>query len=408
MKKSLCRISKCDDLINVFDLGSHFMCGEFPNSPNQKIEKGSLALGWSPSSGLLQLSEERDITSMYGENYGYRSGLNLSMVSHLTKKVNYLIELSTIKNKKCVLDIGSNDGTLLANYPKDVLRIGIDPTIIKYSKFYEENIIKVPKFFSEETFNNVSEGNKADIITSISMFYDLPDPNLFVENIRAVLSQEGIWNLEQSYMPSMLRTNSYDTVCHEHLEYYSLYVIKNLMEKNKLRIIDVVFNRINGGSFSVTVCHEDAKYQSNTPIINWMLKQEDRMNLNSPFPYREFERKAYSHRSDLKDLIKAIKNSNKRIAGYGASTKGNVLLQFCELNAKDIYGIAEVNEDKFNKYTPGSNIPINSEEEIKSSNPEFMLVLPWHFRETIIEREKDFLRMGGKLIFPLPEIEIVG
>ena len=408
MNNCLCRISKRDDLINVFDLGNHYMCGEFPSSPNENIDKGKLSLGWSPSSGLLQLSENRDITSMYGQNYGYRSGLNLSMVSHLQNKVNYLYELCTIENKKCVLDIGSNDGTLLSKYPSDILKIGIDPTIAKYSHFYQKDIVKVPDFFNADNFNSVSNGLKADIITSISMFYDLPDPNLFVQNIRETLSKNGIWNLEQSYMPSMIRTNSYDTVCHEHLEYYSLFVIKNLMESNQLRIIDVVFNRINGGSFSVTVCHENAVYKSNSSIINWMLSQEERMQLNTPYPYREFERKSYAHRSDLKELIDSINKSEKKIAGYGASTKGNVILQFCQFNSEDIYGIAEVNDDKFGKYTPGSNIPISSEGDIKSTNPDYMLVLPWHFRENIIEREKEYLIKGGKLIFPLPEIEIVG
>ena len=408
MDNCLCRISKKDDLINVFDLGNHHMCGEFPSSTTDHIEKGKLSLGWSPSSGLLQLSEERDITSMYGENYGYRSGLNLSMVSHLKNKVNYLLELCNIENKKCVLDIGSNDGTLLSKYPQDILKIGIDPTISKYSNYYQKDIIKVPDFFTSEKFTEVSNGLKADIITSISMFYDLPDPNFFVQNIRDTLSPNGIWNLEQSYMPSMIRTNSYDTVCHEHLEYYSLFVIKNLMENNKLRIIDVVFNRINGGSFSVTVCHDNARYRRNSSIINWMLSQEERMQLNTPYPYREFERKAYAHRSDLKELIDSINDSDKKIAGYGASTKGNVILQFCQFTVKDIYGIAEVNEDKFGKYTPGSNIPISSEQDIKSTKPDYMLVLPWHFRENIIAREKDYLIKGGKLIFPLPEIEIVG
>ncbi len=384
------------------------MCGEFPKSTSDIIEKAPLSLGWSPSSGLLQLSEDIDINSMYGENYGYRSGLNSSMVDHLNKKVNYLLEICNIEKTNCVLDIGSNDGTLLSNYSSKLMRIGIDPTIKKYAKFYPENIIKVADFFNFKKFNEVSNGLKADIITSISMFYDLPDPNSFVRDIKSTLSPQGIWNLEQSYMPSMLRTNSYDTVCHEHLEYYSLFVIKKLIEDNGLRIIDVVFNKINGGSFSITVCHQEAKYKSNLSIINWILSQEDKMQLNSPYPYREFERRAYSNRSELKELINLINSSNEKIAGYGASTKGNVILQFCQFNANDLFGIAEVNEDKFNKYTPGSNIPILSEKEIKSSNPDYLLVLPWHFRENIINREKEFLRKGGKLIFPLPNIEIVG
>ncbi len=408
MTQSKCRIGKKYDLINVCDLGEHAMCGFFPSSNTIELERGSLALGWSPSSGLLQLIEERDVSSMYGENYGYRSGLNNSMIKHLENKVKYLNNILNLPKDTCVLDIGSNDGTLLSFYDENYLRIGIDPTITKYSNYYKDGIIKVAEFFNAESFIKASGNKKADIITSISMFYDLPDPNNFVENIALILSENGIWNLEQSYMPSMLRTNSYDTICHEHLEYYSLIVIKNLLERNKLRILDVIFNKINGGSFSITVCHKNAPYLSNHSIINWMLNQEKRMGLDTPTPYRKFENRAFSHRSDLKELIKSIKNSGGKIGGYGASTKGNVILQFCGLNSNDLYGIAEVNEDKFGKYTPGSKIPIQSESVIKKENPDYLLVLPWHFREGIIKREEEYLRKGGKLIFPLPEIEIVG
>lgn len=406
-KKSKCRISKNDDLITVCDFGNHHLCGNFPSDINEDIPSGSLSLGWSPSSNLLQLATEIDISNMYGNNYGYRSGLNSSMVRHLKDKVNFLINRYHSKEISCVLDIGSNDGTLLSFYPEFIKRIGIDPTIVKFGKYYKDGIIKVNSLFDANKFLDSSNNELADLITSISMFYDLPDPGDFVHNISQILSPEGIWNLEQSYMPSMLRTNSYDTVCHEHIEYYSLGVIKNLIEKYKLKIIDVVFNKINGGSFSVLVAHESSKYTSNETIINWMLAQEYRMELNTPNPYREFERKAYLHRYDLNELINSISKSNQKVAGYGASTKGNVILQFCQFSSSDIFGIAEINEDKFGKYTPGSKIPILSEDDIKKEKPDYMLVLPWHFREHIITREKEYLKNGGKLIFPLPEIEIV-
>lgn len=408
MARSKCRIGKKDDLISVCDLGSHSMCGFFQKDKDQEIEKGSLELGWSPGSGLLQLVEERDISLMYGDNYGYRSGLNSSMVEHLRNKVKYLINLCQIEKPSCVLDIGSNDGTLLSFYDNSIERIGIDPTIKKYFQYYQKDIVRVAEFFDNESFAKSTSHNKADIITSVSMFYDLPDPNQFVSDIASILSENGIWHLEQSYMPSMLRTNSYDTVCHEHLEYYSLKVIKDLVESHNLKIIDVLFNSINGGSFSVTVAHESSKYACNNKIINWMLSQERRMGLDTPVPYRLFEERAYRHRTDLKELISAIKHSGNKIAGYGASTKGNVILQFCNLNSNDLFAIAEINNDKFGRFTPGSKIPILSEEEVKNEKPEFMLVLPWHFREGIIRREKEYLNNGGKLIFPLPEIEIVG
>ena len=407
-KKSVCRISKKDDLITVCDLGRHHLCGNFPSSIEEDIPAASLSLGWSPSSNLLQLRHESDITDMYGENYGYRSGLNISMVNHLKDKVDSLRKKHNCTNLSCVLDIGSNDGTTLSFYPEDIKRIGIDPTIKKFGKYYQNGIIKVESFFDADTFFKASNNQKADIVTSISMFYDLPDPGKFVKDIAEILSPDGIWNLEQSYMPSMLRTNSYDTVCHEHIEYYSLEVIKNLIDKYGLKIIDVVFNKINGGSFSIIVAQKSSKYKSNEIIINWMLAQEYRMGLHTPNPYREFERKAYLHRNDLRELIKSIVSTQEKVAGYGASTKGNVILQFCNLSNSEIFGIAEINEDKFGNYTPGSKIPIMSEYDIKREDPDYMLVLPWHFRENIIEREKDYLNKGGKLIFPLPEIEIVG
>ena len=407
MYKKACRISKKNDLITVCDFGNHALCGYFPSSPNENLEFGRLSLAWSPSSGLLQLEDDLYIENMYGENYGYRSGLNNSMVSHLERKAKFLISIIGEENCEIVLDIGSNDGTLLSFYSKRVQRFGMDPTIQKFKEFYAPEIKAIPEFFNAETFLKNSNNKKADIITSIAMFYDLKDPNSFVANIAECLSPDGIWNLEQSYMPSMLSQNAYDTVCQEHIEYYSLKVVKDLLEVNNLKIIDVAFNNINGGSFSVIAGHKNSRHIPNKPVIDWILSKEYKLNLHTPTPYREFEHKAYQHKNDLMELINNLNSNGKRIAGYGASTKGNVILQFCNLSTKDIFGIAEVNPDKFGKFTPASNIPIKSESEIKEEKPDYLLVLPWHFRENIISREQSFIRSGGKLIFPLPEIEIV-
>ncbi len=407
MDEKFCRISKKNDLITVCDFGKHALCGYFPSSTSENLEFGRLSLAWSPSSELLQLEDDLCIDNMYGENYGYRSGLNTSMISHLERKVKYLISIVGEDNCECVLDIGSNDGTLLSFYPKNVKRIGMDPTIKKFKDYYSKDIKAIPEFFDANTFLKNSNNKKADIITSIAMFYDLKDPNYFVANIAECLSLDGIWNLEQSYMPSMLSKNAYDTVCQEHIEYYSLKVIKDLLEANNLKVIDVAFNNINGGSFSVIAGHKNSKHIPNNAVINWILSKEYKLNLHTPTPYREFEHKAYQHKNDLMELIHNLNSNGKRIAGYGASTKGNVILQFCNISAKDIFGIAEVNPDKFGKFTPVTNIPIKSENEIKDEKPDYLLVLPWHFRENIISREQAFIRNGGKLIFPLPEIEIV-
>ena len=243
--------------------------------------------------------------------------------------------------------------------------------------------------------------------TSIAMFYDLERPIDFIKDINSVLADDGIWHFEQSYMPSMLKTNSFDTICHEHLEFYSFDVVKNMLEQSGLRVMDVQMNSINGGSFAITACKKDSIHKSNNAIINWLLRQEDDMGLDTPKPYREFEERVFRHRKNLTELIQALVNDGKKIIGYGASTKGNVLLQFCGITSKQIPFIAEVNQEKFGSFTPGTLIPIISEEEAKKMNPDYFLVLPWHFKDSILEREKNYIANGGKFIFPLPEIEII-
>jgi len=407
MSNSLCRISKKQDLISVCDLGVQHLCGHFPKSRHEEVPQASLALGLSQSSGLLQLLANPPLDLMYGENYGYRSGLNQSMVRHLENKVLNLSSIVNLSSGDCVLDIGSNDGTLLKAYPADITKIGIDPTISKFSQYYSEDIIQVPDFFSRQSYEKLGL-EKPKVITAISMFYDLPDPLDFCIQIRDTLSQDGIWHFEQSYMPSMLRTNSYDTICQEHIEYYSLYVVNNLLNLAGLKIIDVSFNSINGGSFAVTASHFNSSYTTNHVVIDWMLRMEDNMQLRSPTVFRDFEDKAYRHKADLTSLISSLNYHGAKVGGYGASTKGNVILQFCGFTDKDLFGIAEVNTDKYNCFTPGSLIPIESEDNIRRSKPDYLLVLPWHFRNGIIEREQSYLSSGGKLIFPLPEIEIIG
>jgi hypothetical protein len=404
---SSCRISGSKNLVTVLSLGEQCLTGVFPKSPNEKVTKGPLDLVWCPDSGLLQLKHSYDMNEMYGDNYGYRSGLNGSMVRHLTQKINYLERLVEPTEKDLVIDIGSNDATSLRAYKSKCRKVGIDPTGKKFKSYYKDGISLLPDFFSKEIFAASFPNDKAKIVTSIAMFYDLEDPNKFVRDIEAVLATDGVWHFEQSYMPSMLRTTSYDTICHEHLEFYSFHVVDNLLRANGLRVIDVQMNQINGGSFAVTACKASANYKSNLPVINWMLKQEDDMGLHTPRPYRDFETRVFEHRRRLQDLINALVDDGKKVIGYGASTKGNVLLQFCGFTKDQIPYVAEVNEDKFGCYTPGTNIPIISDKEVRAMNPDYFLVMPWHFKNDILARETEFMANGGKFIFPLPEIEII-
>jgi C-methyltransferase C-terminal domain/Putative zinc binding domain/Methyltransferase domain len=405
---SRCRVGNSEHLVSVLNLGHQALTGLFPHTSSEPVTTGPLELVWCPDSGLLQLRHSFDPGEMYGDSYGYRSGLNQSMVDHLTNKVRYIQRLAMPVSGDTVLDIGSNDATMLKAYSISGLkRIGIDPTGKKFAKFYPDEIKLVPDFFSATAYRSVTD-KPAKVITSIAMFYDLENPIQFTREIESVLADDGIWHFEQSYMPSMLRLNSYDTICHEHLEYYSLGVVKEILKASGLKIVDVVMNNINGGSFAVTATKTtNHSLTPNQAVIDWLLEQEEKMGLGTPRPFRDFEERVFRHREDLVRLVRSLVADGKKILGYGASTKGNVVLQFCGFTTDDIPAIAEVNQEKFGRVTPGTHIPIISEADARAMKPDYFLVLPWHFKDGILRREKDYLADGGKFIFPFPEIEIL-
>jgi hypothetical protein len=394
-------------------LGNQYLTGVFPRSINEQVTSGPLELikceeaDSLNSCGLLQLRHSYDIGEMYGENYGYRSGLNKSMVNHLqeiVKKIQGSIEL---RRGDLILDIGSNDSTLLQAYPKnDLILVGIDPTGKKFKDFYPEYIKLIPDFFSSDIVKEHFGSKKAKVITSIAMFYDLESPVEFMRQIYDILADDGIWILEQSYMPMMLEMNAYDTICHEHLEYYGLKQIKWMTDRVGFKIIDVEMNHVNGGSFLVKVAKSDSLFREAAFPVQKILMQEHDRGLNSLKPYEDFKKRVYRHREEFVRFIQEIKSKNKEILGYGASTKGNVILQFCNLTKNDIPFIAEVNQDKFGCYTPGTLIPIISEESAKAMRPDYFMVLPWHFMENILGKERDYLKSGGKLLFPLPSVQV--
>ena len=404
-----CRVSKSSSLKTILDLGNQYLSGVFPKSKNQEIGKAPLELVWCNESKLAQLKHSYSLNQLYGDNYGYRSGLNMSMVEHLNQKIKKLEDKVQLKTNDLVIDIGSNDATTLKAYKdSEINKVGIDPTGKKFKRFYNKDISLISDFFPTPKLQELFPSRKAKIITSIAMFYDLEDPTLFVEAIANNLDLNGIWHFEQSYLPIMLEKNSYDTVCHEHLEYYTIESIILILEKYDLKIIDIELNSINGGSFALSVTHKDCKeYEPNENYINKLLDKEKSLELSNLLIFREFEKNVVKHKKDLKKLINNINNDGKKVLGYGASTKGNVLLQYCGITKQDIPFIAEVNEDKFGAYTPGSLIPIIPEEKARSMHPDFFFVLPWHFRDSILAREQEFMSNGGKFIFPLPYIDIV-
>lgn len=407
-----CRICGNANLAPILDLGIQALTGVFPKRQDEVVASGPLELvkchGGESVCGLVQLKHSYQKEEMYGENYGYRSGLNQSMVAHLHSKVDNILNRVAVRSGDLVIDIGSNDGTLLRGYPDNgIILAGIDPTGEKFRQHYPEHIKLMTEFFSEAAVRAAYGGQKAKVITSIAMFYDLEDPIDFMRQVHEVLADDGLWVFEQSYLPTMMEMNAYDTVCHEHLEYYCLKQIKWLADRTGFKIVDLELNSVNGGSFAVTVAKSNSPYPESTSLINQLLREEDKRRLGNLQLYREFSERVFKHRDELCEFLKKIRSEGKTILGYGASTKGNVILQFCKLTEKDLPFIAEVNTDKFGRCTPGTHIPIISEAEAKALSPDYFMVLPWHFKESIVEREKAYLKSGGKLFFPLPSLEVI-
>ncbi|MAP94646.1 MAG: methyltransferase [Ponticaulis sp.] len=407
-RRASCRLTDAP-LESILDLGDQALTGVFPSNPVEDVCVTPLELAWCRKSGLVQLAHEYPGEMMYGQTYGYRSGLNASMVRHLETKVKKLeTELVELSDGDIVLDIGANDATTLKAYQSSgIRRVGIDPSAEKFRRFYTDDIQLEVDFFSEEAYRRVAD-KPAKMITSIAMFYDLPDPAAFVRDIASVLDQDGIWHFEQSYLPLMIRQLAYDTVCQEHLEYYTLQVVNNLLDAAGLKIVDVELNDVNGGSFAVTAAHQsNTKIAVNSEAIDRLLQEEEKEGYAEGRPYKQFAEDVKAHAELLVCKLRSLKASGKRILGLGASTKGNVVLQYAGIGPDLLDAISDVNPDKWGCVTPGTRIPILPESVARAMRPDYFLVLPWHFRDNIVQREAEFLSAGGKLIFPLPNVEVV-
>ncbi len=308
-----------------------------------------------------------------------------------------------------VLDIGCNDGTLLRHYPSTFIRYGIDPSDAAKSAANDAQVVN--DLFPSEQLTTLTRGKPFDVITSIAMFYDLEDPTGFVRAVKQHLAHDGLWCFEMSYMPAMLRGNSYDTICHEHLEYYSLAVLEYILGKAAMKVVRVSLNDCNGASIRVHATHSDNFRFDGDPAaqaaIRELRQQEFDLKLDTDEPYRNFQDAIERHKTELCSLIRRLKASGKTVHIYGASTKGNTILQTCGINHTLIDCAAERNPKKFGGRTLGTNIPIVSEEESRRRKPDYYLVLPWHFKEEFLEREQAMLDAGVGFIFPLPQIEIV-
>jgi len=392
-----CRICKSKNLHDVIHLGEQIITSRFPE-PGEIVPKTNITLCMCQDCYLLQLNNTTECSEMYEHLYGYRSGLNNTMRTHLKEyQQEILSKVVNLKPGDTILDIGSNDSTMLNYYSPDYTRIGMDPTGIQFKEFYGK-IELVPTYFTESNFRKHYQ-QKCKIVSSISMFYDLPDPVQFATDIYNILEDDGIWTCEQSYMLTMIETNSIDTICHEHLEYYSIYNIKMIADLANFKIIDICFNKCNGGSFRIYFAKQDSQKYTEYDLTE-MIDNEFNYGIKTKDIYNTFMKNCDIEINKLKTFI-----FNKNINIYGASTKGNCLLQYSNIGPEQIPYAVERNPRKYGK-TTSTGIHIISEESMRENPPDYLLVLPWHFRDEIIEREDKFLQCGGKLIFPFPQFEI--
>jgi len=408
-----CRVCGNPDLKEFINLGNLAFTGIFPKSLNEKVPTGFLRLARCSGDknkvcGAVQLLDSFPSHILYGDSYGYRSALNISMVNHLKDIAEEALKTARPKKGDIIIDIGSNDGTLLSFFPEDYyILIGVDPTIKKFGKYYRKDILQVDNFFDKKHIDSLLCGKKAKIITSIAMFYDLEDPIAFAIDINHMLDKKGIWIFEQSYTPNIFKKCGYDTICHEHLLYYSLRDINWILDKAELKIVNIGLNNVNGASIRITASKKSSDYPEALKKIRGIMEYERKIGYEDEDFFRFFVNQVFNHKTELNKVLDRLCAENKKIFGYGASTKGNVILQFCQLNSEKIPYVAEVNENKFGCFTPGTKIPIISEEEAKKIKPDYFLVLPWHFKKGIIKKEQAFLKNGGGLIFPLPKVEII-
>lgn len=405
-KVDYCRCCRNTELITIMDLGLHPLSSRFPASSEPDPFSAPLVLMKCDDRhgnycGLLQLGHNVSENELYLNHYGYRSGLNNTMITHLGDLVKEIENKIILKQNDIVLDIGSNDSTLLRSYENiELVRVGIDPTGEQFRQYYPDNVTLLPTFFNKSVYEEKFT-RKAKVVTTVSMFYDLPDPVDFARDVADILANDGIWVSEQSYCVTMLENNSFDTICSEHLEYYTLKQFQYIGDQVGLEIIDVSLNLCNGGSFRVTLAHPST--HNINPIVKTLLDQELKLDLSNLIPLKQFIERCETMKNTLVSFLK--KKDNKTTVLLGASTKGNTLLKYYGLDNTLIKAASERNPEKYGRRTPGSNIPIVSEQDARDMNPDYLLVLPWHFKKELLLREQEYMEDGGIIIFPMPQLE---
>jgi len=403
MKIKNCRSCNSKNLTRIISLGNQYL-SDFTKT-NRKPKSFPLNIVLCKKCHLVQLDYTVSSKYLYTERYGYRSGINKTMHDELREITVECLGRIKLSGKITAVDIGANDGTLLKQYPKEVFRIGVEP-IAKLAKECKKNANEVVNdFFTLEAFNKEVGNLKADIVTVISCFYDMEDPNKFVSDVKKILKENGIFVIQQNYLVGMLKQNAFDNIVHEHLEYYSLLSLNNLLKRHGLEVFDVEMRDLNGGSFRTYISLTGKRKISDE--VKKMIVNENKLGLNKLKEYRDFAERIKKNKKDLAKFIKEETKKGKLVYLYGASTRGNTMLQYFGLDKNLIKKAVERNPEKWGKIISSVGIPIISEEQARKDRPDYMLVLPWFFKEEFLDRERKYLQKGGHFIFPLPKFEIV-
>lgn len=402
-----CRLCKNATTTDIISLGEQYITSRFPVYGDFSTPKTSIILCMCEVCGLVQLNGTTNSNELYEYEYGYRSGISNTMRTHLKLYQEEILTKIQLTKGDIVVDIGSNDSTMLQYYSNDIRRIGVDPTGKQFSHYYGE-VELLPTYFNYEKFTTAFGNIKPKMVSSICMFYDLPDPVQFAKDIHSILHDDGIWTCEQSYLPTMIKTNSIDTICHEHLEYYSLHQVKNIADMAGFAIVDVKFNDSNGGSFRVYFAKNTSNIHiPNDTLVNDILSEEDEYGIMSLDLYKRFMENVNTEVQKLHSFITTVIANGKNVYIYGASTKGNCLLQYANIDENYMKYAVERNPNKIGKMT-STGIKIIGEDQMREDPPDYLFVLPWHFRDEIIKREHVFLENGGQFIFPFPNFEVLG
>lgn len=399
-----CRSCSSTNIVNILNLGNLYLSNFIKGK--KKVPKYPLLIVICRNCHLLQLKHTTPQSLLYSENYGYKSGINQTMQNELREIAEKaVVILGKSSRKLTVVDIGANDGTLLRYYPKTFQRIGIEPIKKLATECKRYASIVVNNFFNYSDVKKVLGVKKADIITAISCFYDMEDPNRFVSEIKKILNYNGIIVIQQNYLVKMLTQNAFDNIVHEHLEYYSLIALQNLLNKHGLEVFDLELSELNGGSFRTYIGHTKEHHISNS--VYEQVQLEQLIGLHRKKIYIDFANKIKNIKKELYSFIKEEHDKGKKIYVYGASTRGNTLLQYFNLDNTLIKKAVERNPEKWGTKIASVGIPIISETQARKEKPDYMLILPWFFKKEFLEREKAYLKGGGHFIFPLPKLEIV-